>query len=143
MSIVSAIPLRTPKAKLLAGEALRFLAVGAIATALQYAILLALVRWAGWSAVPASTLGFAISLWLNYVLNHRYTFASDRPHAQALPRFVVTAMCGLALTALAMYILVSRLRLDYLVAQIAVTALVTAWNFAFNRWWSFRPAGAR
>jgi putative flippase GtrA len=138
MPDVTVIPARSHKPRPLAAEALRFLAVGAVATALQYAILVALVRWAGWDAVPASTLGFAISMWLNYTLNRRYTFASDRPHAQALPRFVFTALCGLGLTAAGMYILVSLLRLDYLVAQVIVTVAVTAWNFALNRWWSFR-----
>lgn len=125
------------------GEALRFVAVGAIATALQYAILIALVRWARWDAVAASTLGFAISMWLNYALNRRYTFASDRPHVQALPRFVATALSGLGLTALGMYILASLWRLNYLVAQVIVTVLITTWNFVLNRWWSFRPAEAR
>jgi putative flippase GtrA len=127
----------------LAGTALRFLAVGAVATALQYAILIALVRWAGMGAVAASTIGFASSMGLNYALNRRYTFMSDRPHVQALPRFLATALCGLGLTALGMYILVSMLRMNYLVSQIIVTAAVTAWNFALNRWWSFRPAAMR
>jgi putative flippase GtrA len=116
--------------------------VGAVATALQYAILVALVRWAGWDATPASVLGFAVSMWLSYGLNRRYTFASDRPHAQALPRFVATATCGLALTAMGMHVFTSQLRWDYLVAQIIVTGAVMAWNFALNRWWSFRPANA-
>jgi len=143
MPDANVMPALHHKARSLAGEALRFLAVGAAATALQYAILIALVRWAGWDAVPASTLGFGVSMWLNYALNRRYTFASDRPHAQALPRFVATALCGLGLTALGMYILASVMRVDYLVAQVIVTVAVTAWNFALNRWWSFRTANAR
>lgn len=132
-----------PKARPLAGEALRFLAVGAVATALQFVVLVALVRWASWDAVPASTLGFLISMWLNYLLNRRYTFASDRPHAQALPRFGVTAMCGLGLTAVGMYVLATLMGLDYLVAQVIVTVAVMAWNFALNRWWSFHRTDAR
>jgi putative flippase GtrA len=56
-----------------------------------------------------------------------------------LPRFLATALGGLTLTAAGMYLLVSRSRMDYLVAQLIVTAVVTAWNFALNRWWSFRP----
>ena len=131
------------KARPLAGEALRFLAVGAVATALQYAILVALVRYARWDPVSASTLGFATSMWLSYLLNRRFTFASDRPHVQALPRFVVTALCGLGLTALGMYLLVSRMQVNYLVAQVSVTAAVTAWNFVLNRWWSFRRTDAQ
>lgn len=143
MPDVTVMPARNSKAQTIAGEALRFLVVGAAATVLQYAILIALVRSAGVNAVVASTLGFAVSMWLNYVLNRRYTFASDRPHAQALPRFIATALCGLALNAVGMYVLVSLLRLNYLLAQVIVTVVVTVWNFAINRWWSFRPADSR
>ncbi len=141
MSHTLLVPLRH-KPRPIYTEALRFLAVGALATALQYAIFLALVRWAGWNPVAASTLGFGISMWLNYALNRRFTFASDRPHAQALPRFLVTALSGLGLTAAGMYLLTSLWHLDYLLAQVIVTVVVTAWNFALNRWWSFRPADA-
>ena len=140
MTDATVMPALHQQPRPVASEALRFAAVGAAATALQYAILVALVRFAGWDAAPASVLGFAVSLWLNYGLNRRYTFASERPHAQALPRFVATATCGLALTAFGMYVLSSLLRWDYLVAQVIVTVAVTAWNFALNRWWSFRPA---
>jgi putative flippase GtrA len=143
MPDATVIPALPHKPRSLFSEAIRFVAVGAVATGLQYAILVALVRWAGWNAVAASTLGFAISMWLNYLLNRRYTFASDRPHAQALPRFVATALCGLGLTAAGMYVLTGPLRVDYLLAQVIVTVAVTAWNFALNRWWSFRRADAR
>jgi putative flippase GtrA len=143
MPDIDVMPALRQNARPLYGEALRFLAVGAVATALQYVILILLVRWAGWNPVPASTVGFAISLWLNYGLNRRYTFASDRLHTQALPRFLTTALCGLGLTAAGMSLLVSSLRLNYLLAQVIVTAAVTTWNFALNRWWSFRPAGLR
>ncbi len=124
----------------IAGQAARFLVVGAAATALQYAVLFALVQAAGWNAAVASTLGFAASLWLNYALNRRYTFASDRPHAQALPRFLVIASGGLLLTAVGMQIAVEHVGLNYLVSQLIVTGVVTIWNFVLNRCWSFRQA---
>jgi putative flippase GtrA len=140
MSDINLMPALHPKGRAIFSEALRFLGVGALATALQYVILIALVHGAAWDAVPASTLGFAISMWVNYAANRRYTFASDRPHSQALPRFVATALGGLGLTAAGMFLLVSLLRLNYLLAQLIVTAAVTVWNFVLNRWWSFRPA---
>jgi len=94
----------------------------------------------GWNAAVASTLGFAASLWLNYALNRRYTFASDRPHAHALPRFLVIASGGLLLTAVGMQIAVEHVGLNYLVSQLIVTGVVTIWNFVLNRCWSFRQA---
>lgn len=124
----------------IAGQAGRFLVVGALATALQYAMLFALVQAAGWNAVAASTFGFATSLWLNYALNRRFTFRSDRPHARALPRFLVIALGGLLLTAAGMQIAVGLFGLNYLVSQLIVTGVVTIWNFVLNRCWSFRRA---
>ena len=70
-----------------AGALLRFLLVGGTATAMQYAVLVALVRWAGVGPTLASCIGFVLSAVLNYALNRRFTFRSQARHAQALPRF--------------------------------------------------------
>ena len=46
----------------------------------------------GMGAVAASTLGAIAGALVNYSLNHRFTFASDKAHRQALPRFAVVAV---------------------------------------------------
>ncbi len=119
----------------------RFVLVGAVATAIQYAVLVALVHWPAMPPLPASTIGFTLSAVTNYLANHRFTFHSDVPHASGLARFGVVAASGLALNAGAMAVSMSILQLHYLLAQAIATAVVLGWNFTLHRRWTY--AGAR
>ena len=67
-------PLPSP----MAPQFLRYAGAGAIGTALHYAMLIGLVQLARIDAVVASTAGAIAGAIVNYVLNHRFTFASDR-----------------------------------------------------------------
>ncbi|MBS0326061.1 MAG: GtrA family protein [Proteobacteria bacterium] len=115
----------------------RYAAAGAIGTAVQYAILVALVESLQVQAVAASTIGAVAGAFVNYGLNHRYTFGSDAPHARALPRFAATALAGIALNAAVVALLVSAARTNYLAAQVVATAAVLAFTFLGNRRWTF------
>ena len=86
----------------MAAQFVRYAGAGAIGTALHYAMLIGLVQLARIDAVAASTAGAIAGAIVNYALNHRYTFASDRPHRHALPRFALVAAAGVALNALVM-----------------------------------------
>src|SRR5438128_7750584 len=78
---------------------IRFAIVGGVATAIQYAILIALVQGALAGAVAASSVGFAVSGIVNYALNRSITFRSSQAHAEALPKFAIVAVLGLAVNA--------------------------------------------
>ncbi|MCL2523962.1 MAG: GtrA family protein [Betaproteobacteria bacterium] len=125
----------------LARQLFRFLIVGGIATAVQYALLIALVN-VGVPPVPASSIGFVLSAALNYALNRRFTFASARSHREAAPRFAITALAGLAINGALMWLFTTLAGLHYLIAQVGATISTLAWNFAVNRWWTFssRPS---
>jgi len=115
---------------------LRYAGAGAAGTLLQYALLVVLVQaqWAG--AVVASTLGAIAGALVNYVLNHRFTFASRRAHGTALPRFAAVAAIGIVLNALVVATLVNA-GAHYLVAQVAATGLVLVAGYLANRAWTF------
>jgi putative flippase GtrA len=115
----------------------RFLAVGAVCTALQYAILVALVQLSAASAALASSIGFAAAACVNYIANYLFTFRSDSPHAVAAPRFAATALAGLLQTYAFMWVLVQHLHVNYLVAQVATTGVVLAFNFVTLSCWTY------
>ncbi|MBS0612566.1 MAG: GtrA family protein [Proteobacteria bacterium] len=122
----------------------KFAGVGAVATAVQYAVLILCVEVLGIGAVSGSCLGFVLGAVVNYWLNYHFTFRSDNPHHVAATRFAITAAVGLALNSLLMSVLVHRLALPYLLSQVITTALVLAWTFTVNSLWSFAggPASA-
>ena len=114
----------------------RFTLVGGVATAIQYAILMLLVR--GWrmAPAPASSIGFVLSAILNYLLNYRFTFRSNRPHGAAAAKFGALAGAGLLINAVSMHLLVG-MGVQYLLSQVCATAVVLFWNFIGNSLWTF------
>ena len=117
-----------------------FSGIGAFATAVQYAILVALVETIALEPTLASTIGFAASACLNYILNYHLTFTSTKPHAEAAAKFGTIAALGLLLNALIMAAGTRGLDVHYVVVQVAATAIVLLWNFTGNYLWSFREA---
>jgi putative flippase GtrA len=114
-----------------------YASVGAGATAVHYAILIALVEAGGWRAVPATLCGYVAGGVVAYALNRRHTFASDRPHAEAGWRFGLVAFVGFCVTFLLMSLFVDRLGAPYLPAQVVTTALAMFVTFGLNRVWTF------
>jgi putative flippase GtrA len=115
----------------------RFLVVGGIATALQYAILLALTGAAGVKPLLGSSIGFLASATANYTLNRRFTFHSDVHYFAGLERFAIIAGCGLALNAIVMGAGMDLAGMNYFASQLVATAVVLMWNFNANRLWTF------
>ena len=109
-----------------------------IATAVHYAILIALVQMAGAQPIPSALCGFLVGGVFSYGLNRRHTFGSERPHEEAAWRFALVAGVAFVLTYFFMVLMVGRWRLPYLPAQMITTALVMIWTFAANRLWTFR-----
>ena len=116
---------------------LRYGSAGAIGTAAHFAVLTALVQFAGVGAIPASTAGAVVGAAINYALNHRFTFASDRAHRVALPRFCAVAAAGLLLNAAVLALMLTLLHAHYLVAQVVATATILVAGFLANRQWTF------
>lgn len=115
---------------------LRYAGAGAIGTLAQYAVLVLLVQWQGIGAVTASTVGAVLGALINYALNHRFTFASERTHAQALPRFAAVAAMGVVVNAVVVAVLVHA-NVHYLAAQVVATGGVLVAGYLANRAWTF------
>ena len=115
---------------------LKFAAAGAAGTACHYATLVLWVEVLGGPVVPGTLAGFGVGALVNYLVARRYVFASDRPHAAALPRFALVAATGAALnTAIVAWL--NGAGLHYLAAQVVATGAVLVWNFFLNRAWTF------
>lgn len=116
----------------------RFSLVGVAAAIGHYGTLVLAVGAGGADAVLAALAGFLVGGTISYSLNRRWTFASDRPHEAALPRFALVAFAGFVLTGTSMAVLTDWLGVHYLPAQLVTTGLVMLWTFFANRSWTFR-----
>ena len=117
----------------------RYAGAGVIGTAANYAVLVARAQGAGAGAgvVVASTAGAIAGAAINYILNHRFTFASRESHRRALPRFAVVAAAGITLNALVLAGMLALVGPHYLVAQVAATLAVLVAGYIANRAWTF------
>ena len=115
----------------------RYAGAGAIGTAAQYAVLIALVQFMGAGVVAASTTGAVAGALINYALNRRFTFASRRAHWVALPRYLAVAGAGIVLNAAVLATLLVIVHLHYLIAQVFATGIVLVAGFLVNRKWTF------
>lgn len=111
--------------------------MGLTATAAHYCVLVILVQLFAIDPVPATLVGFTIGGVLSYSLNRKHTFASIRPHGEAVWRFFVVASVAFALTFIFMRTMVDRWHWPYLFAQVITTGLVMIWTFGANRFWTF------
>ena len=120
---------------------IRFALVGGVATGIQYVILIALVHGRDMSPAVASTIGYVASAGVNYFLNYRFTFRSNRSHGPALLKFALLASVGLLINAGLMKLLVG-LGWYYVLAQVCATGVVLLWNFFGNSVWTFGTRAA-
>jgi len=115
---------------------LHFGLIGALGTAMHYALLIALVQLLAVHEGIAAMCGAALGAICNYVLNYHFNFRSTRRHREALPRFLAMAGIGIALNGFIVAAL-SKAGLHYLLAQATATVLVLSMNFLVSRTWIF------
>lgn len=120
-----------------------FFGVGVFAAVVHYGLLVGLVEVGLLSAVPATLVGYLGGGIVSYNLNRRHTYASARPHAEAIWRFAAVAGIGFLITFGAMHLFVERWHAPYLPAQVLTTGIVLFWSFLAHKLWTFGRAAAR
>lgn len=115
-----------------------FTAIGGIGTGGQYVTLIALVEGGLLKPLPASVAGFIVGAVINYFLNYRFTFNSNKSHKEAMTKFFIVATIGALINTALMYVGINLLHVYYLLAQIVATGIVLLWNFTANKLWTFK-----
>lgn len=99
--------------------------------------LISLVEAINVNPVYATTLGFIVGALINYVLNYLYTFQSNKPHVEAVTKFLTVAAIGAVVNSSIMFLGQSVLQFNYILVQIIATGIVLLQNFSLNKWWTF------
>ena len=120
----------------------QYAAVGAVATAAHYAILVGLVEADLLAPQRAAALGAWIGAQVAFAGNAAFTFRGRGGTVGAWSRFQVTAVVG-AVLSFALVAVGVRLGAHYLLAQIVATLINLVVTFEINRRWSFAPATPR
>lgn len=116
----------------------RYTLIGGIATAVHYAVLVALVEGFDFSPSPSAMFGALCGALVAYTGNREFTFASSALHHIALPRFLVIAAIGAILSGGMVWVGTVMLAWHYLIAQLVATILIMLLTYQLNRLWTFR-----
>ena len=118
------------------GQLSRYGVVGAVGTAVHYALMAGLLWTLTEDAVLASTAGAVAGAVVNYVLNYVYTFRSDKPHLEAIVKFWIVAAIGWGLNGAVLMLATDGLGLPVVPGQLAATGVVFFLTFGLNRIWT-------
>jgi putative flippase GtrA len=102
---------------------LRFAVVGGAATVVYAVLAWALTLWLGMPAVPASVASYGFAALVSYFGHRRLTFRSDRPHGEAVSRFLGVTATGYVVSLVAPLLLTDLLDLHAAIS-IATTCIV-------------------
>jgi putative flippase GtrA len=125
-------------------EATKYAVVSAIALGADYSVLIALTRFAGWPYLWANAVSFLTGAIVAYVLSVRFVFHTHRLHNRQLEitSFVLIGLAGLVVSQLVLFVTVSKLGIDLLVAKGAAAGCSFVTNFALRRQLLFHSAAA-
>jgi len=129
--------LRRFRESAIARQAWRFALAGAVATAVHFAVLVALVELGGLGPVLASTIAYCIGVIVSFSLNRRFTFEKRGSLGATFAKYAALYAVGIFLNGAIMAALISW-GMWYILAQIIAVALILSWNFLGARYIVFR-----
>ena len=127
------------------GRLTRYLVVGGLSTAVDFAVL-TLLKSLGLPTVLANSLSYSAGTVVSFSLNRLWTYsdARSKPIPLQFLQFLTISLCGLLFNTGIVLLVTSALNQffngpnsSYLPAKIVATFVVFVWNFVANRLWTF------
>jgi putative flippase GtrA len=118
----------------------RYAAAGAVGTMFHIGTVMAAVELGHQAPATATIYGSFLGAVVNYILNYYLTFGSRASHLRTIPRFFSVAAFSAALNYVGMGLLVGRMHVYYLAAQLLCTLTVLFVGFTLNKLWTFASA---
>lgn len=117
-----------------------FVAVGSAAAAVHLSMVVALVRWGGWSPELSNVVGWLTAFACSFCGHHFTTFGdAGAPVARAARRFFVVSALGFSINQLAYVLLLRLTGLRFDVALALVLVGIAVMTYFLGRRWAFRP----
>lgn len=120
------------------GQMIRYAIVGATGAVLDLTALYVLTEFANFYYLVSATLSFIFSALLNFYLNKFWTFKSQGDAKRQILIFALVAGSGVLLNNGILYVLVQWVHIYYMLAKVVSIALVTIWNFLWNKYFTFK-----
>ena len=119
------------------GQLAAFLAIGAAGAAGFVALSSFASGIAGVQSWTINALCYAALIGPVYLAHRRFSFQSDVPHLQALPRYICVQLLALSLVSLFSAVVYAIFAMPSVAAATLVIGLTSALNFVVLRGWAF------
>lgn len=117
---------------------IKFGVVGVSGTIVDFGMTWLLKEKAKINKYLANGIAYMCGATSNFLLNRWWTFQSAAPEVwEQYFKFLAVSLVGLGLNTLIIYLLVTRLKMNFYVSKIGATLLVLIWNFFGNLMFTF------
>jgi putative flippase GtrA len=87
----------------------------------------------------SNTIGFALAVINNYILNKYWTFSTTAPNnSNQFILFLIVALVGLVINNLSLHLLLKKYKYNFYFLKLIVIFIVFLWNFILNSLVTFK-----
>lgn len=116
-------------------EFIRFAIIGGVSAGVYFVGLYFLLG--AFSLVVSAVAAYASAMVVNYLCQRAWTFKSDRRHDEALPRYLVVQLGGMALNAGTLEFFTTQVEAQIAVGQAIALCVIAAWSYLMQKVWVF------
>ena len=117
---------------------IKFGIVGFSGLLVDFGITYICKEWLKIQKYISNSIGFTTAATSNYILNRVWTFKSQDPNiALEYTEFLAISLIGLGLNNLILWIIHSRLGMNFYLSKLFAIGVVTIWNFLANYYITF------
>lgn len=122
-------------------QVIKFCIVGGLAAVINFSIYYSFTKILGFWYVYSAIYAFIFSAVFNFITNKLWTFRNKESGMKIVNqavKFSIVMILGLSFNTSLIYAFTEFGNFDWRLSWVFATALVTFWNFTFNRFWTFK-----
>lgn len=114
---------------------IRYFVVGVITFVINFSIYYSLINFAHIQYLVSESVGFFISIMINYMLCRKWVFDKDQIKNTLIEInvFLLISLVGLGLTDTFLFIFKEMFHMNYIWAMVVASIIVMFWNFTGRR----------
>jgi putative flippase GtrA len=117
----------------------KFCVVGASGTVIDFGLTYLFKEKVHLNKYISNSIGFISAATSNYILNRIWSFENHNPAiGEQYMLFMSISLLGLLINNGVIYLLTKKLHMNFYVAKVIATGVVTLWNFVMNYLFTFR-----
>lgn len=114
-------------------QVIKYASTASIGGVIDYGLLVLLTEVFGLHYLISSMISLICAMIVQYLLNIRFVFETSEEHkVRKLIVYIIMGLIGLGMNQLIIYLVVSKLKVHYILGKVAASAIIGIYNF-FSR----------